>query len=549
MTSPRSWLSTLFYGSDTVADPSYFLTRWIFLRGLGCVYLIAFASLYFQMGGLYGQRGILPAQELLTDVHELHGSTAYYLLPTVFWFSASDTALHAVCAAGMIVSVLMIAGVVPIIASIVLWVLYLSLFNIGQVFLGFQWDALLLETGFLAIFFAPITNFLKRNRDDEPSMIALWLLRWLLFRLMFSSGVVKLSGGDPTWRNLSALNVHYMTQPLPAWTSWLMHQAPAWLQKATVLFVYFVELIVPFSIFAPRRIRHLGAYIMVVFQVLLMVTGNYAFFNLLTIVLCIPLLEDTAFPARLRGFLVQPRLASDVASPRWRKYLLAPLAVLIVCLSTVAMLDRMHANIPWPEFVTGTANAVAPFRSVAAYGLFEQMTTQRPEIVIEGSMDGEAWKEYEFRYKPGDVRRRPSFIAPYQPRLDWQMWFAAMRRYQDSPWVAQLLQRILEGSPEVLGLLGSNPFPDAPPKFVRASIYLYTFTDFKSGADGSWWTRERKGLYCPAFSLEEEKKDESFTPLMPEPPANTPPQTQPEPQPQPQTQPSPKLKVEPEFRR
>jgi hypothetical protein len=510
----RERISSLLWGTaPDAAAPSYFLTRWIFLRALGIVYLVAFVSLWVQIHGLYGHNGILPAHEFLTDVAERNGSQSYYLLPTLFWFSASDGALHAVCAAGTVVSVLLILGVVPIVSSMLLWILYLSLFNIGQVFLGFQWDALLLETGFLAIFFAPITNFLKLNRDDEPSRIVLWLLRWLVFRLMFSSGVVKLSGGDLTWRNLTALTVHYQTQPLPVWTSWYLHQAPVWFQKASTLLMFFIELIVPFTVFAPRRlryIRHVGACIMILFQLLLMATGNYCFFNILAIVLCIPLFEDAGFPERWRKFLAQPALASDVRSPRWRPILMAPLACVIVALSFVAMLDRMHCQIHWPAFVGKAESCAAPFRSVAAYGLFEQMTTTRREIVIEGSADGEHWAEYEFKYKPGDTHQRPVFIAPYQPRLDWQMWFAALSNYRDNPWFSQLLQRMLEGSPQVLGLLGKNPFPDAPPKYLRAIIYEYTFTDSKSGADGAWWLREKKGLYCPVFSLsDDEKKPDS----------------------------------------
>ena len=513
MSTLKEKLSRLLWGSQP-GPAEHIVTRWAFIRALGIVYLIAFVSVWVQADGLFGDQGILPVQDFLDGVRQNNPSNYYQRCPTVFWFGCSNTAIHLVCAAGTVASVLMAAVVLPGLGAILAWICYLSLVKVGQDFFGFQWDELLLEAGFLAIFFAPARLFVTLSRDDKPSRIVLWLLRWLCFRLMFSSGLVKLTSGDPTWTwpNFTAMTYHYFTQPLPVWTAWYMHQLPVWFQKFTTIFVLAIELIVPFTIFAPRRVRHLGAYILVGFQVLLILTGNYCFFNLLAIVLCIPLFDDAAFPARFRNAVPPPPAAPPPARrsvlSHWRTALMALLACAIVPLSILAtledmgVLDRENMLAKWPKVQGAFMTASWDFNCVGGYGLFRWMTTKRPEIAIEGSNDGENWLAYEFKYKPGDMSRRPAFVAPYQPRLDWQMWFAVLYPRRSFNWFLPFIKRLLDGSPAVLSLLEKNPFPDAPPKYIRAVLYEYTFTDRANG-DSAWWQRKQLGLYMKDISLDD----------------------------------------------
>jgi lipase maturation factor 1 len=517
----------------------YLLTRWLFLRLLGVIYFIVFVSLWVQLSGLIGSQGILPAADFLQAVHAQIESESYYLLPTLFWLNASDNFLHIICGSGAFLSLLLIASIAPGPVLLLLWAFYLSLTVVGQDFLGFQWDNLLLETGFLAIFFAPWQLWSKLSHEASPSLAMLWLLRWLLFKLMFSSGAVKLLSGDPTWHDLTALNFHYETQPLPTWTSWYIHQLPEGFQKTSVLFMFAVELVVPFLIFAPRRLRFIACAALIALQLLIILTGNYAFFNWLAITLCLPLLDDTflrrLIPARFvpqfdqqsatdslpsAASKTDPAIAPSLPPPSaeeskishfsslispveaGRKYLLMALAIIIFLLSS-AQMARMV--VPLPRAVQQALAWVAPFRTINNYGLFAVMTTTRPEIIIEGSNDGETWLAYEFKWKPGDPQRRPRFVAPHQPRLDWQMWFAALSTYENNPWLINFMIRLLEGSPEVLALLEHNPFPNAPPRYIRAMLYLYRFTNFTTAQpDGAWWQRELRLRYAPVLSLPNE---------------------------------------------
>lgn len=278
--------------------------RWLFLRALALVYLCAFLSLVVQVEGLIGSRGIVPAEELLRVLRQRTGVERYWLLPTLFWIDASDRALLLLCGGGAVLSLALLAGLAPVPTLTLLWALYLSLVGVGQVFLGYQWDALLLETGLLAVFFAPWG--LRPRVAGEPPWVVLWLLRWLLFRLMFSSALAKLTSGDPTWRSLSALDYHYWTQPLPTWIGWHMHQLPSWFQKASVAAMFGVELLVPLLVFAGRWARVAALVPLVGLQLLIAATGNYAFFNLLTAALCLTLLHDQALPAPLRARLAGP---------------------------------------------------------------------------------------------------------------------------------------------------------------------------------------------------------------------------------------------------
>jgi len=502
-----SWLTRLLWG-DHVERPSWLLTRWLFLRLLGLIFLFAIVSLWTQLGGLVGHNGILPADRLMSAVHEQAarqniGAERYVLMPTLCWISASDRFLNGLCAAGTALSVLLIVGVAPAPVLFLLWLIYLSLSIVCRDFLSFQWDILLLETAFLAIFFAPLQLLPGVFREAPPSRIILWMLRWLLFRLMFGSGVVKLSSQDVTWRDLTALTYHYQTQPLPTWIGWYAQQLPVWFQKFSCAAMFGIELGVPFLIFLPRRPRIFGCAALIFLQLLIMATGNYCFFNLLAIALCLLLLDDAA----LRRVL--PRRLWDRPTPatrgklRWPVWITAPVAAFLFVVSSMLLVHTFRARVAWPAPLVEAYEWSEPFRSVSSYGLFAVMTTNRAEIIVEGSNDGLTWLPYEFKYKPGDLAHRPGYIEPFQPRLDWQMWFAALGDYQNNPWFIQFCERLLEGKPEVLALLKKDPFPDAPPLYIRAQMYDYSFTNFaERRATGDWWRRDNERPYCPPFSLQ-----------------------------------------------
>ena len=397
-------------------------------------------------------------------------------------------------------SLFLVAGLAPMPCLALLWLFYLSLVVVGRDFLGFQWDNLLLETGLLAIFFAPLQWLPRPSRESPPSRLFIWLLRLLLFKLMFSSGCVKLLSGDPNWRSLTALKFHYQTQPLPPWTAWYANQLPLWFQKVSCAITLGIELGAPFLIFAPRRLRLAGAALLAGLQLLILLTGNYTFFNWLTLALCLLLLDDFT-PGKFlpRGWITK---RGEPTGFRWPRPLLAVVAVAVLAASSFMLTVTLGCRSPLLAPLAWVAGQLEPFRSVNNYGLFAVMTTQRNEIIVEGSNDGVTWWPYEFKYKPGDVNRRPAFVAPFQPRLDWQMWFAAFGSYQQYPWFENFCTRLLQGSPDVLALLAKNPFPARPPRFIRAEFYNYRFTDFATRrASGAWWRRELIGEYMPAVSL------------------------------------------------
>jgi hypothetical protein len=450
------------------------------------------------------------------------------------WFKATDGFLKFQCAAGVTLAIVLIIGVAPAPCLFLLWLIYLSLTTVCGEFLSFQWDNLLLETGFLAIFLAPLQLWPRLSRGVPPSRLVLWLLRWLLFKLMFQSGCVKLLSGDPAWRQLTALTFHYETQPLPTWIGWYTHQLPAWAQRASAATMFGVELFVPLLIFAPRRPRQFACLVLVVFQGLIFLTGNYCFFNLLTVALCLLLLDDAALKPLVRAFVrkfLSPgpaqvagapwnaflprherRFFSSSIAPRpsplnlrtWPVQFTVPLAAIAVVTALLQFSGMFRVPVPWPRPVLAVYGWLEPFRSFNSYGLFAVMTTSRTEIIIEGSDDGVTWRAYEFKYKPGDVKRRPGFVEPHQPRLDWQMWFAALGTFRQNPWLVNCCLRLLQGSPPVLALLERNPFPTTPPRYIRAVAYDYRFTDFATRRQtGAWWRREGKGEYLPAFSLDD----------------------------------------------
>jgi hypothetical protein len=438
-----------------------------FLRVLGFIYFIAFTSFGVQASGLIGSNGILPYAPYLSSVRQALGRAAFWTVPTVLWVNSSDVALAAVWLVGAICAVAAVMGFRQRTALAVCLVLWLSLCTVGQDFLSFQWDVLLLEAGFLAIFV-----------DD--SLVRICLFRWLLFRLMIFSGLGKLLSGDPTWRNLTALHYQYFTQPLPTPLAWYLNQLPLWFQKLSTAFTLAAEILVPLLFLAPRRVRHAGAWITIGLQVIILLSGNYTFFNFLTIALCLFLFAEPKREKRTRVHAV--------------------VSVGLVCFvgaaSGLLFLELFGAGLP--PGGAALLHLTARLEIVNYYGLFTVMSTERPEIIVEGSDDGDNWRAYEFRYKPGNVMRAPPIVEPRQPRLDWQMWFAALGSYQQNRWFVNFMTRLLEGQPAVLRLLQYNPFPKAPPKYIRARVFLYEFTRF---GEKAWWRREDRGLYFPVVSL------------------------------------------------
>ncbi|HLH52639.1 MAG TPA: lipase maturation factor family protein [Verrucomicrobiae bacterium] len=514
---------------EHVEPAQHILVRELFTRGIGVIYFIAFTSLWMQVIGLIGNNGILPANLTMFGVRQeanaAHmGLRRYHQVPTFCWISATDASLKVQCAVGTCLSVLVILGLAPAPCLFLLWLIYLSLATVSREFLSFQWDSLLLETGLLAVFFAPLRLLPGRPAATGPSKIVLWLLRWLLFRLMLGSGLVKLLSGDPVWRNLTALKYHYETQPLPTWSGWYAHQLPAGAQRASALLLFIVELAAPFLVFAPRRLRLIPFTGFILLQILIMLTGNYCFFNLLSILLCFCLLDDFFLERFVKGRrqAISPAVppdqqagnAPELASPRqfrfphrWPIQVTFPLMAIAVLVPVMQLSGLMRVRVSWPSPLLSLYNWVGPLRSFNNYGLFAVMTTNRFEIVVQGSNDGTRWLDYEFKYKPGDPKRRPGFVEPHQPRLDWQMWFAALGDYRQNLWFVEFCARVLNGSPEVLGLLRTNPFPKRPPKYIRAVVYQYHFTDRATRKrTGAWWRREPKGDYMPILSNRVELK-------------------------------------------
>jgi predicted DCC family thiol-disulfide oxidoreductase YuxK len=477
-----TWVTRLLWGAS-LDLPQYRTSVWLFRRALAIIYLIAFVSFGIQAKGLIGSQGILPVSEYLDAVRSSAGNQWFRAAPTVFWWWNSDRAPEWVCWVGAALAIACALGLLQRAIFFVLFALYLSLVAAGQVFMGYQWDYLLLESGFLAIFLT-------------PSFARVWLFRWLLFRLMFESGCVKLESGDPTWANLTALSFHYETQPLPTPLAWYAFQAPMWFQKFSTFVTFAIELAAPFLIFGPRRMKQIAAFSFISLQTMILLTGNYTFFNILAISLCLFLLDD-GFWGR---FLEKAR--RGMVTPRTRISLVvsALLAGLVLIVGTTQLATMFSVRMP--SAMQEASSGVAPFGIVNSYGLFATMTTVRIEIEVQGSNDGEEWRTYVFRYKPGDPARAPAWVAPYQPRLDWQMWFAALGNFRENPWFGNFLVRLLSANPDVLHLMQTDPFGGGRPKYVRALAYEYHFRErMDPKTPHNWWRRELKGSYFPAASL------------------------------------------------
>ena len=504
----------------------------LFLRGLAGIYLIAIVSWWVQFSGLVGSEGLVPMAEYLeaVDAHySAQDQSSLWNLPTLFWLSSADGFVHFVLALGAVLAVLALTGYAQGPTFLGLWVIYLSVLHTGGVFLSFQWDILLVETGFVAILVAPWAKPWRRpgwRKMPAPvSRVAVFLLWLLLARLMFFSGWVKIAWRDPSWwGEWHAMTFHYETQPLPTWTAWWMHQLPAGIQKFTLLPMYIVEMVLPFAIFCGARLRLVAAVGIAGLMMLIAATGNYTFFNFLTALLCVPLIEDRFWKMRpLSWLLAKAKIDVDVDESRedetvgpppscyanaWRWCFAAALLVL-----SMVSVDAQFASAPsrdgkrsdpiLPDFAHQFHNGLRPFVLVNGYGLFRTMTKERPEIVLEGSIDnGITWQPYPLKWKPGALDARPRFVAPHQPRLAWQFWFLALEvrggriSGGNGQWLQVLADRLLANDPEVMEFFEKHPFDGKAPDAVRANLYLYRFNDRKQrSGSGNWWRREPVGVF------------------------------------------------------
>ncbi len=480
--------SRLLWGPERY-PPTFHLVSWLFLRLLGLTFLVAFVSIGSQITGLVGADGILPLSEDLVTLAAEHGTWRYWFVPTLFWINSSDTALLSVCLAGAAASGLIVLNVLTRTMLVLVFVLHLSLWVAMPVFGNIQPDALILEVGLLAIFLT------------SGSHIVIWLFRWLLFRFMLLSGLVKLLSHDPSWAQLAALNFHYETQPLPTPLAWYAHQFPEWFQQLSVLSMFGIELLLPWLIFMPRRLRFVAAWGFLILQLAISLTGNYYFLNLLTMFLCLFLFDDRALagllPSRLAG-----RLHYRLPGPgRLATFAAAALAGVVVVTNMATVWQRFEKR-PLPGPLATLVATTSRFGVTNFYGFFGVMNTVRHEIIVEGSLDAEHWRPYEFRYKPGDVHRCLSWSIPHHPRLDWTMWFAAGESPFQNRWFGDLLYRLLHGAPPVVALLADNPFPLQPPVWVRATLYRYRFTTpAERAATGDCWVREPLRPYVPPLNL------------------------------------------------
>ena len=470
----------------------YSLISALFLRLLALIYLAAFISTGSQIIGIAGEQGILPVAEKIESLRALHGWSGFWSFPTLFWIDAGNDSLLAVALAGCVFSVALFFNLLPRLSLLLLFVLYLSLFHAGQLFMNFQWDYLLLESGFVAIFLA----------GGAPRW-AVWLFRWLLFRVRFLSGVSKLISQDPTWANLTALGYFFEVQPLPHWGGWYADQLPDWLLRFTTGSALFIEIVVPFMILMPRRIRLVGAGLTILMQVAILLTSNHNYANFLVLALCLFLFEDRdisrVLPDSTQRWLSR---SSPVFAPGLlRRTLTAAAACLIVTLSLFQMWEMLSGRHS-PQLVETVGKQLQPFRIVNRYHIFATMKTERIELVIEGSMDGVNWKAYEFKYKPGDTYRRPEVVVPHHPRLDWLMWFVPTHPVF-LPWFEKFMHRLADNSPAVIDLLAHKPFPGQAPRYLRVSVYRYYFASPDTrAATGQWWQREYLGPFFPLGIIE-----------------------------------------------
>jgi len=479
-------------------EAAYWQTRALFLRGLGVIYTVAFFSLFRQFDGLLGSRGLLPIAWFLDNVREALGAAGYVQVPTLFFLASGDAVLKGAAVLGFALSLFAVLGRANAFVFGGLWLLYLSFVHTGQIFYGYGWELLTLEAGFLAIFFAPPRELAFYGTSLPPEPVV-WLLRWLIFRVMFGAGLIKVRG-DPCWLALTCLADHYETQPNPSPLSFYFHAMPMWFHKAGGLFNHVVELVVPFGVFGPRRIRHVAGALIVVFQTILILSGNLSFLNWLTIVVALAAFDDTFLgrfvPAAWRD-AARAAAASAVQSSRRR-------TTVILLVVVIALLSLVPAyNLVSPEQRMNAS--FDPLDLVNTYGAFGSVDHERHEVVIEGTSDdvlaGDVtWREYEFPCKPGDPRRAPCLVTPYHYRLDWQMWFAGHAEEAHDGWFFRLVYDLLRENGAVTALLAKDPFAGRPPRYVRALLYRYRFAH---GQPGIWWNRELIGEYLRPVAVDD----------------------------------------------
>jgi len=485
-----------------VSRQTYVVTRFAILRLLALVYVVAFLVLVFQLQPLIGSDGLLPATRFLARLRGNFDSTpqAFAALPTLFWIDCSDQTLLAAAWLGLGLSLAALLGATNAILQLTLWGLYLSFVQIGQLFYGYGWETQLLETGFLAVFLCPLRS-VRPFPAASPPIAVIWLFRWLIMRIMLGAAAIKLRG-DPCWRELTCLAFHYETQPIPNPLSWWLHARPMWFHNVGVAFNHFVELVVPFFVLGPRRVRTVAGLFLVAFQVMLILSGNLSFLNWLTIVPALACFDDR-FLGRLLPAGVRDRLHQRVVSAQPSRL---HRAAGLVLAAVVALLSiNVVRNLLSPHQAMN--RSYDRLHLVNTYGAFGSVGRTRDEVILEGTSDEHVapdtvWREYEFPCKPGDVHRRPCIISPYHYRADWQIWFAAMSRAEQEPWLLHLVSKLLAGDATVKPLLAVDPFPDRPPRFIRAERYRYEFT---TPGDGSpdWWHRTLLGPYLPPLSADD----------------------------------------------
>ncbi|HUA02113.1 MAG TPA: lipase maturation factor family protein [Candidatus Aquilonibacter sp.] len=515
-----SWLKNAVawtLGPETAAGKSagHLWPRWIFLRALGLIYFSVFYSLLFQIRGLIGPGGILPAGDYLQAVAAaVHGYKLWYA-PSLFWLGSSDRALMIVTWAGLIASALIVFNVWPRASLLVAWVCFLSFIATSRDFSSYQSDGMLLEAGFIALFFAPPGLRPGLGRAHAPSRASLFLLQWEGFRIYFESGIAKMASHDPTWRNFTAMDDYYQNAPLPTWIGWYVGHLPYWFHASAVFYTLAIELVLCFLIFLPRRFRIALFIIVLPFQTSIILTGNYAFLNYIVFCLGFLFLDDRFIewvaPQRVRALIDRERLPGPAVAGRpesaWTplrqifgpvRWTIAGICLGFVLYVTAAKLVWMLVpDAPLPQ---RPVEVLEPFRIANQFGLFAVMTHQRYEIEFQGSTDGKTWTPYEFRYKPQALDKAPGIYAPYQPRFEWNLWFASLGAWPEYRFVVWTEERLLTGSPDVRELFRGNPFPNAEPQEVRAVIYQYWFTDMKTKREtGMWWRRDLLGDYAPAL--------------------------------------------------
>jgi len=492
------------FGHD-LRGRGYLAARWLFLRSMGLWFFSAFYSLVFQIRGLMGPQGVLPAKEYLADASTALGPWAFRYVPTVLWLSSSNRALLVLCWVGMIAAALLTLNFWPRGTTFICLVAFLSFVSAAQEFSGYQSEGMLLEAGVICLFFAP-PGFRPGWGESHPaSRASRWLLLWLWFRIYFESGVAKILGHDPSWRDFTAIDQYYQNGPLPTWIGWYAEQFPHAFQAAMTALTLALELGLVFAVFLPRKFRIILFWIVTPWQIGIILTSNYCFLNFLVLSLGILLLDDEylsrLLPKRLRAPTPPEAPAAARVSEWWH------LSVSGVCLTWLFIANAALLLMMWfPEsaLLAAPARPLEPFRFANQFGLFGVMTTGRYEIEFQGSNDGgNTWTPYPFRYKPQDVHVAPGIYAPYQPRFEWNLWFASLGNWRQYPFVPNAEIRLLEASPDVLALFARNPFPAGPPQQIRAVIWQYWFTDWKERrAVGAWWKRQFLGLYAPQIERE-----------------------------------------------